>query len=102
MQASGKCPSSLPKFKFDWGTTSLKPALESMGMKDAFVYPTADFSGMEPKRELYVGDVLQKAFVGVDESGAEAAAATAVVDERRQRRTAARPGISTSTDRSCS
>ncbi len=70
---------SLPKFKFDWGTTSLKPALKDMGMKDAFIYPTADFTGMEPKHELYVGDVLQKAFVGVDESGTEAAAATAVI-----------------------
>lgn len=70
---------SLPKFKFDWGTTSLKPALKAMGMTDAFGYPAADFSGMEPKRELYIADVLQKAFVGVDESGTEAAAATAVI-----------------------
>ncbi len=70
---------SLPKFKFDWGSTSLKPALQAMGMKDAFQYPAADFSGMEPTRELYIGDVMQKAFVGVDESGTEAAAATAVI-----------------------
>jgi serpin B len=70
---------SLPKFKFEWGSTSLKPALQALGMKDAFEFPAADFSGMEPKRELYVGDVLQKAFVGVDESGTEAAAATAVI-----------------------
>jgi serpin B len=70
---------SLPKFKFTWGTTSLAPALKALGMTDAFANPPADFSGMEPKKELYISDVLQKAYVGVDEAGTEAAAATAVV-----------------------
>ncbi|MCC6525949.1 MAG: serpin family protein [Polyangiaceae bacterium] len=69
---------SVPKFRFTWGTESLKPALQALGMVDAFDSAAADFTGMEPTGELFVGDVLHKAFVGVDESGTEAAAATAV------------------------
>jgi serpin B len=70
---------ALPKFSYTWGTESLKPALTTLGMTDAFVYPIADFSGMEPTRELYISDVFHQAFVAVDEDGTEAAAATAVV-----------------------
>jgi len=69
---------TVPKFSFTWGTKSLADALKGLGMTDAFEPGTADFSGIEPSRQLYVGDVLQKAFIAVDESGAEAAAATAV------------------------
>jgi len=70
---------TVPKFSFTWGTKSLADALKSLGMTDAFDQGAADFSGIEPTRQLYVADVLQKAFIAVDESGAEAAAATAVV-----------------------
>lgn len=70
---------SLPKFKFTWGTTSFSQPLQALGMTDAFTNPPADFSGIEPKKELFISDVLHKAFVGVDEFGTEAAAATAVV-----------------------
>jgi len=70
---------SLPKFSFTWGTESLKPALEQLGMTDAFVYPIADFTGIESTRELYISDVFHQAFIAVDEHGTEAAAATAVV-----------------------
>lgn len=70
---------ALPKFRFVWGTESLKKPLETLGMTDAFDTLKADFTGMEPTGELYIGDVLHKAFVGVDESGTEAAAATAVL-----------------------
>jgi serpin B len=67
----------LPKFK----TTkdlNLKEILVSMGMADAFSM-NADFSGMEPEKELFITDALHKAFIEVDEAGTEAAAATAVV-----------------------
>jgi serpin B len=82
MSSSGASVSfALPKFKFTWGTQSFKEPLTALGLKDAFVLGQADFSGIEPKRELYVSNVFHKAFVGIDESGTEAAAATAVVIE---------------------
>jgi serine protease inhibitor len=68
---------SLPKFQFDWGTTSFKKPLEALGMTDAFS-GAADFTGMVKSPPLHVQDVLQKATIGVDESGTEAAVATAV------------------------
>ncbi len=68
---------SMPKFKYD-SSFGLKKALSSLGMAAAFT-PDADFSGMNGKRDLWVQDVLHKAFVSVDEDGTEAAAATAVI-----------------------
>jgi serpin B len=49
-----------------------------MGMPAAFT-GGADFSGMTGKKDLFISDVVHKAFVSVDEEGTEAAAATAVV-----------------------
>lgn len=57
---------------------NLKEILLALGMIDAFT-DAADFSGMEPKKELHITDALHKAFIDVDEIGTEAAAATAVV-----------------------
>ncbi|MCW8130563.1 MAG: sigma-70 family RNA polymerase sigma factor [Planctomycetota bacterium] len=69
---------SLPKFKITWGTENVCTQLQALGMKDAFVYPGADFSGMDGTKLLYISLVLHKAFVDVNEEGTEAAAATAV------------------------
>jgi serpin B len=69
---------ALPKFKFTTGSFSLKNSLKDMGMQTAFDRD-ADFSGITLDLPLYIDDVLQKAFVGVDEVGTEAAAATAVL-----------------------
>ncbi len=69
---------TLPKFQFTWGTKSLKHALVSLGVEDAFDPTRADFSGMDGRQDLFIGDVLHQAFVAVDEKGTEAAAATAV------------------------
>ncbi len=67
----------MPRFEFE-ADLSLANTLSDMGMPDAFS-GNADFSGMTGDRALFISDVLHKAFVLVDESGTEAAAATAVV-----------------------
>lgn len=73
----------LPKFKMTIGPLELKNILKSMGMKDAFsLPPIADFSGMTGTKDLFISNVLHKAFVAVDEKGTEAAAATAVIMAR--------------------
>jgi len=70
---------TMPQFEFD-SEFSLKDTLADMGMPVAFS-DAADFSGMTGKRDLYIAEVVHKAFVAVDEAGTEAAAATAVVME---------------------
>jgi len=67
----------LPRFKMT-SQFSLARTLSEMGMKDAFVPDTADFSGMNGRRDLFISAVVHKAFVDVNEEGTEAAAATGV------------------------
>jgi serpin B len=69
---------TMPRFEFD-SEFSLKDTLAGMGMRDAFSPDDADFSGMTGNPELFISDVIHKAFVAVDEAGTEAAAATAVI-----------------------
>jgi serpin B len=69
---------TLPKFTFTWGA-DLSPALRALGMRGAFGPATADFSRMTAAERLFIGIVLHKAFVAVDEKGTEAAAVTAVM-----------------------
>ena len=68
---------TMPKFEFE-SEFSLKDTLAEMGMPIAFS-GGADFSGMTGNPELFISDVVHKAFVAVDEAGTEAAAATAVI-----------------------
>jgi serpin B len=68
----------LPAFEVTF-PVRLDEALQSLGMVDAFSGARADFSGMDDSRGLFIGAVLHKAFVAVNEEGTEAAAATAVV-----------------------
>lgn len=68
---------TMPKFEFE-SEFSLTQALSALGMAEAFS-GGADFSGMTSNSDLFIGDVVHKAFVSVDENGTEAAAATAVM-----------------------
>jgi serpin B len=69
----------VPKFTFEQ-SFNLNDVLSKMGMADAFSYQpgVANFSGISDKDNLYVSDVIHKAFVEVYEEGSKAAAATAV------------------------
>ncbi|MFB0520484.1 MAG: serpin family protein, partial [Desulfatiglandales bacterium] len=67
---------TMPRFEFE-SKFKLNDTLADMGMPIAFS-GAADFSGMTGKPELFISDIVHKAFVAVDEAGTEAAAATAV------------------------
>ena len=71
---------NLPRLSLEY-KTSLADALAAMGMTDAFSPARADFSRINPNRQLYVSDVLHKTMLKVDEEGTEAAAVTAVIVE---------------------
>jgi serpin B len=65
----------LPRFSTE-SLIDLKRPLEQMGMTDAFTPSVADFSGMDGQNDLFISFVLHKAWVQVNETGTEAAAAT--------------------------
>jgi serine protease inhibitor len=67
---------SMPKFKVT-AAFELNETLKAMGMTEAFS-DSADFSGMTGGKDLAISNVIHKAFVDVNEEGAEAAAATGV------------------------
>jgi serpin B len=66
-----------PKFTLDT-EYRLPGTLAAMGMPTAFTMG-ADLSGMDGTKNLYISEVVHKAFVDVNEEGTEAAAATGVV-----------------------
>ena len=72
---------SMPKFKLEYEKTLNNP-LQSLGMDIAFAAGAADFSRMADLealgKNLYIGEVLHKAVVEVNEEGTEAAAVTSV------------------------
>jgi serpin B len=77
--ASKEVRLALPKFKYDFNA-GLGDTLKALGMTQAFQPDAADFSGIAGKPgDLFIADVLHKAIIGVDETGTEAAAATAVM-----------------------
>ena len=71
---------TMPKFRSET-TYNLNDTLSKMGMPAAFT-DGANFDGMiegESNAKLFIGLVMHKAFIEVNEEGTEAAAATAVV-----------------------
>jgi serpin B len=69
---------AMPKYKFE-SELNLSTTLSALGMPVAFAFGQADFSGMNGRKDLFISDVIHKAFVSVDEAGTEAAAATAIM-----------------------
>ena len=67
---------TMPKFEFT-RSMSLSDILISMGMESAFT-GDANFRAITGGLDLYISEVVHKAYVKVDEEGTEAAAATAV------------------------
>lgn len=70
---------SLPRFQLEL-EYELNAPLQALGMQQAFNLNVADFSGISDDPEgLFIGSVLHKTFVDVNETGTEAAAATAIM-----------------------
>ncbi len=68
-----------PKFECEPELIDLIPVFSQMGMTDAFIFRTADFSGMDGvPLWIYLHFAKHKAFIRVDEQGTEAAAVTAI------------------------
>ena len=73
---------SLPKFELEF-STELNNVLQKLGMKEAFNPAKADLTGMRKEGNIYISKVIQKSYLKIDETGAEAAAVTAVVIKTR-------------------
>lgn len=77
---------AMPRFKMDW-SGEMSGVLRGLGMERAFVVPgrkgAAQFPGIsestDPQQQVYIGAVIHKSWIEVNEKGTEAAAATAVV-----------------------
>ncbi|AKT37591.1 serpin family protein [Chondromyces crocatus] len=69
----------MPRFKFESRFSMVDP-LAKLGMGIAFGFDgEPDFSGINGTGGLAIDEVVHQAFVGVNEAGTEAAAATAVI-----------------------
>ncbi len=73
---------ALPKFKLEYkADVEAKKALTALGMGVAFDPDKADFKAMckiPPTPNVYIGEVVHKTYIDVNEKGTEAAAATSV------------------------
>ena len=70
---------TIPKFEFD-SDVALGEVLKALGMTSAFDPAAARLDPITGgPNDLFVSDALHKSFIAVDESGAEAAAATALI-----------------------
>ncbi len=70
---------TIPKFKYDYSIV-MNDALQELGIIDAFSPDKADFTKMggSDQGNLYMGEVLHKTHISVDELGTKAGATTVV------------------------
>ena len=68
---------SIPKFEIEYDA-QLANALKSMGMEDLFDSQKAELTGIGTvgSSKLFIGSVIQKTYISVDENGTKAAAVT--------------------------
>jgi serpin B len=71
---------SMPKFDYEY-EIKMNDALTALGMPDAFDSDKADFKKMarSEKGNIYIGEVLHKTYISVDELGTKAGAVTSVM-----------------------
>ncbi len=76
---TGMVLTALPKFSYDYSVV-MNDMLKNMGMPSAFNGSSADLSklGRSTYGNLYIGEVLHKTFISVDEKGTKAGAVTSV------------------------
>lgn len=67
----------IPKFESEYDT-DLAVFLSGMGMRNAFDMDHADFTGIIRDDVLFIGRVMHKTYIAVDEKGTQAGAASAV------------------------
>ena len=77
--AAGSVRASIPKFSYDY-ELSLKAPLQNLGLVEGFNSALANFKslGSSSDGNIYIGDVLHKTFIQVDERGTKAGAVTSV------------------------
>jgi serpin B len=68
----------VPKWKITPPSIQLSGALRAMGLEVPFSTQNANFGKITPSN-IYIGKVIHKAMIEVNEAGAEAAAATVVI-----------------------
>jgi len=71
---------SMPKFEYEY-EIQMNEALKVLGIPDAFDAEKADFKKMATSSDgnIYIGEVLHKTYISVDELGTKAGAVTSVM-----------------------